>query len=53
MDRDSKLMRNDGPTIFTCVKDGKGVEDVVELILAAWRYAGSPGKVAPVGDVGY
>jgi urease accessory protein len=53
MDRDSKLMRGNGPTIFTSVREGKGVEDVVELILAAWRYAGNPGKVAPVGDDGY
>jgi urease accessory protein len=53
MDRDSKLMRGDGPTIFTSVREGKGVDDVVELVLAAWRYAGSPGKAAPVGDVGY
>ncbi|KAF8909013.1 CobW/HypB/UreG, nucleotide-binding domain-containing protein [Gymnopilus junonius] len=38
MDRDSRLMR------------GKGVEDVVGLILAAWRAAGSPGKAIPVGE---
>ena len=53
MDRDSRLMRGDGPTIFTSVREDKGVDDVVGLILAAWRYAGSPGKVAPVGDDGY
>jgi len=50
MDRDSKLMRGDGPTIFTSVKEGKGVGDIVGLILAAWRSAGSPGKAAPVGN---
>ncbi|KAJ3731466.1 urease accessory protein UreG [Lentinula guzmanii] len=50
MDRDSKLMRGDGPTIFTSVKQGKGVDDVVSLILAAWRTAGSPGKAVPVGE---
>jgi len=50
MDRDAKIMRGDGPTIFTSVREKKGVEDVIGLILAAWRYAGSPGKVAPVGD---
>lgn len=50
MDRDSKKMRGDGPTIFTSVRENTGVEDVVGLILAAWRFAGSPGKVAPVGD---
>ncbi|RPD58925.1 urease accessory protein UreG [Lentinus tigrinus ALCF2SS1-7] len=50
MDRDAKLMRGDGPTAFTSVKQGKGVDDVVELILAAWRTAGSPGKPGAVGD---
>ncbi|KAM5544268.1 hypothetical protein V8D89_001928 [Ganoderma adspersum] len=51
MDRDAKLMRGDGPTVFTSVREGKGVDDVVDLILAAWRTAGSPGKAGPVGDV--
>jgi len=48
MDRDSRLMRGDGPTIFCSVKEGKGVEDVANLILAAWRTAGSPGKPGAV-----
>lgn len=65
MDRDAKLMRGGGPTVFTSVKegkvrlctysfaqtlmgDGKGVDDVVGLILAAWRMAGSPGKPGAV-----
>lgn len=50
MQRDSKIMRGDGPTVFTSVKQGTGVEDVVDLILAAWRQAGSPGKPGAVGD---
>lgn len=50
MDRDSKLMRGDGPTIFTSIKEKKGIDDVVGLILGAWRNAGSPGKVGPVGE---
>ena len=50
MARDSKKMRGDGPTIFTSVKEGTGVEDVVQLILAAWRTAGGPGSVGAVGD---
>ncbi|EKM49627.1 uncharacterized protein PHACADRAFT_265182 [Phanerochaete carnosa HHB-10118-sp] len=50
MARDSKLMRGDGPTIFTSVKQGQGVDDVVDLIMAAWRTAGSPGKPGAVGD---
>lgn len=51
MDRDSKLMRGDGPTIFCSVKEGKGVEDVANLILAGWRAAGNPGKPGAVGDI--
>ena len=50
MDRDAKLMRGDGPTVFTSVKQGKGVDDIVDLILAAWRTAGSPGKAGSVSD---
>jgi len=51
MDRDSKLMRGGGPTIFCSVKEGKGIDDVVNLILAAWRTAGSPGKQGAVEEV--
>ncbi|KAF7317232.1 Urease accessory protein UreG [Mycena chlorophos] len=51
MDRDSKLMRGDGPTVFTSVKQNTGVEDVLSLILAAWKSAGSPGQPGAVGDV--
>jgi len=44
MDRDAKLMRGDGPTIFTSIKEGTGVEDVIDLVLGSWKAAGSPGK---------
>lgn len=50
MARDAKIMRGDGPTIFTSVREGKGVEDVVSLVLGAWRAAGSPGKEGAVGS---
>jgi len=50
MDRDAKLMRGDGPTIFTSVREGKGVEDVVSLVVGAWRAAGAPGKAGAVGN---
>ena len=52
VDRDSKKMRGDGATLFTSVKNKVGVDDVAELILAAWRTAGSPGKPGAVGDAG-
>ncbi|KAG8806598.1 hypothetical protein FRC17_004912 [Serendipita sp. 399] len=44
MDRDSKKMRDTGPTIFTSVKEGTGVDEIIELVLAAWKSAGKPGK---------
>ncbi|KAF6757560.1 CobW/HypB/UreG, nucleotide-binding domain-containing protein [Ephemerocybe angulata] len=50
MARDSKLMRGDGPTLFTSVKQTTGIDDVAALILAAWRTAGSPGTVGAVGE---
>jgi urease accessory protein len=50
MDRDAKVMRGDGPTLFTSVRNGEGVQAVIDLILAAWRTAGSPGKPGAVGD---
>ena len=50
MDRDAKLMRGDGPTVFTSVRHDKGVSDVVDLILAAWRGAGCPGKAGGVPE---
>ncbi|KAH0832237.1 urease accessory protein ureG [Lanmaoa asiatica] len=48
MQRDARMMRGDGPTVFTSIKKDQGVEDVVDLILAAWRAAGSPGMSGPV-----
>ncbi|KAG8851914.1 hypothetical protein FRB91_007207 [Serendipita sp. 411] len=48
MDRDSKKMRDTGPTIFTSIKEGTGVNQVVELILSAWKSAGKPGKAGGV-----
>jgi urease accessory protein len=37
MDRDAKLMRGDGPTVFAQVKHGEGVAAIMALILAAWE----------------
>ncbi|CAF9924339.1 MAG: hypothetical protein GOMPHAMPRED_003598 [Gomphillus americanus] len=37
MERDARRMRDGGPTIFAIVKQGKGVQEIVGLILSAWR----------------
>ncbi|KAK3733373.1 hypothetical protein RRG08_004800 [Elysia crispata] len=37
MARDSKLMRQDGPTLFTQAKHGLGIEEVAQHILAALK----------------
>jgi urease accessory protein len=36
--------REGGPTLFAQIKNGVGVEDVVRLILSAWRAAGASEK---------
>ncbi|KAJ6260219.1 hypothetical protein Dda_4443 [Drechslerella dactyloides] len=41
MDRDSKKIREGGPTIFAQVKHGVGVKDITGLILGAWRSSGA------------
>lgn len=43
MKRDADKMRDGGPTIFTSVKLGTGVDDVIELILNARKQAGAEG----------
>lgn len=43
MQRDSAKMRDGGPTIFAAVKHGKGVDQIVDLILRAW-------KASPAGE---
>lgn len=47
MERDAAKMRDNGPTLFTSVKHGKGVDEVIDLILGAWRASGAAkGKAA-------
>jgi urease accessory protein len=41
MERDSRRMREGGPTIFAVVKSGKGVDAIVDLILSAWKASGA------------
>lgn len=47
MDRDSKRMRGDGPTVFAQAREnlGVGVDDIVNFILNAWSTA--TGKAIP------
>jgi len=39
MKRDADLMRDNGPTQFTSIRNGEGVEACVELILGAYKVA--------------
>ena len=41
MESDSRRMREGGPTIFAEVKHGRGVENIVDLILSAWKASGA------------
>ncbi|EJT51234.1 Urease accessory protein ureG [Trichosporon asahii var. asahii CBS 2479] len=47
MRRDSAIMREKGPTLFTSVRKGEGVQDVVDAILGAWAASGAKGKNTP------
>ena len=39
MDRDAKKMRQDGPTVFSAVKHGKGIPEIIEHITHAHHHA--------------
>ncbi|ORY95590.1 urease accessory protein UreG [Syncephalastrum racemosum] len=41
MDRDAKKMRGTGPTVFAQVKNGVGMDDIINLILGEWRASGA------------
>ena len=41
MERDSRRMREGGPTIFAVVKKDQGVDAIVDLILSAWKASGA------------
>jgi urease accessory protein len=41
MARDATKMRDGGPTVFAEVKHGKGLADIVKLILSAWKASGA------------
>ena len=39
MERDSKKMRGKGPFVFAQVKNGVGVDEIIDHILHAWQHA--------------
>ncbi|KAJ5594904.1 uncharacterized protein N7459_001112 [Penicillium hispanicum] len=41
MERDAAKMREGGPTVFAVVKDGKGLDHIVNLIVSAWKGSGA------------
>ncbi len=41
MERDARMMREGGPTVFARVKSDVGVDHIVNLILSAWRSSGA------------
>ena len=34
--------REGGPTVFAQVKHGKGMDDIITLILSSWKASGAP-----------
>lgn len=41
MDRDARKMREGGPTVFAQVKKGVHVDNIVDLIISAWKGSGA------------
>ncbi|OGE50219.1 hypothetical protein PENARI_c018G11400 [Penicillium arizonense] len=41
MARDAAKMREGGPTVFAQVKNGKGLANIIDLILSAWKASGA------------
>lgn len=41
MEGDAKKMREDGPTIFAQVKHGQGVNQILDLLISAWKSCGA------------
>ncbi|KAI9990001.1 hypothetical protein PInf_020307 [Phytophthora infestans] len=37
MDRDAKLMRGEGPTVFSQINQGKGVQDIIDHVIGTWK----------------
>ncbi|KAK4228378.1 CobW/HypB/UreG, nucleotide-binding domain-containing protein [Podospora fimiseda] len=49
MERDARKMREGGPTVFAQVKKNVGVDDIVNLILSAWKASGAEEQRRSVG----
>lgn len=41
MERDAGRMREGGPVVFAVVKEGKGVDNIVGLMISAWKASGA------------
>jgi len=41
MERDARKMRGDGPFVFAQVKNGVGVDSIVDAVIHAWQHAAS------------
>jgi len=41
MERDAHAMRGRGPFVFAQIKNGAGVDAIVEVVVHAWQHAGS------------
>ena len=52
MKRDAAIMREGGPTIFSSVRHGTGVQEIKDAILSAWRASGAAESGKPVEAVG-
>lgn len=44
MRRDAAAMRGSGPTLFTSVRNNDGVDEVMDIIVSAWRASQGNGK---------
>ena len=45
MEVDAARMRGEGPTVLAAVKQGRGVPEIEEHLLAAWRAATGNAKI--------
>lgn len=39
MERDTKKMRGNGPFVFAQVKNGVGVDEIIDHVLHSWQHA--------------